>query len=100
MGIQGYRLGSSYIPYDMIAKLHEGERVLTAEQNKKYNENNLDSISSTGIIEAGVHDLIAAIQAQTKDIIDYLSSIGNNTFSFDKSNINMLPQMGNTRVVF
>lgn len=32
----GYANGSEYIPRNMIAKLHQGERVLTKEENKNY----------------------------------------------------------------
>lgn len=98
--LKGYSTGSSYIQYDQIAQLHAGERVLTANQNKDYTENLVGSGSSTGIIEAGVRDLISAIQDQTKTILDYLSSVGSNTFSYSESSMSMLPRMGNTRVVF
>lgn len=100
LGLNQFLLGSSYIPYDMIARLHEGERVLTAEQNRKYNENMIDLSGNSGIIEAGISDLIAAIQEQTKNIIEYLSTIGTNTFSYSDSTMNMLPSMGNTRVIY
>lgn len=36
MGIQGFRVGSSWIPHDMLAFLHQGERILTASQNKEF----------------------------------------------------------------
>lgn len=100
MNINNYRAGSSYIQYDQIAQLHAKERVLTAEQNREYTENLIGSGSSTGVIEAGVKDLISAIQDQTRTILDYLSSVGSNTFSYSESTMNMLPRMGNTRVVF
>ena len=33
--LSGFAIGSSYIPYDMPAMLHRGERVLTATENRK-----------------------------------------------------------------
>ena len=98
--LSSYRSGSSYIQYDQIAQLHAKERVLTAEQNREYTENLIGSGSSTGVIEAGVKDVVSAIQEQTKNILEYLSSVGSNTFSYSESTMNMLPRMGNTRVVF
>ena len=34
--LPSYDVGSSYIQYDQIAKIHEGERILTAEENKDF----------------------------------------------------------------
>jgi len=34
-----YRVGSNYIAQDQVAMLHEGERVLTAAENKTWNQN-------------------------------------------------------------
>ena len=93
--LTGYKLGSSYIPYDMIAQLHAGERVLTANQNKEYTKE-LET-GNGSIIVNSIQDVVSAIQNQTKTIIDYLSTMNfNNSSGFKK--MSMLPSMGNTKV--
>ncbi|MDY5929899.1 MAG: hypothetical protein SPJ27_07685 [Candidatus Onthovivens sp.] len=93
--VKQYKLGSSYIPYDMIAQLHAGERVLTANQNKEYTKE-LET-GNGSIIVNSIQDVVSAIQNQTKTIIDYLSTMNfNNSSGFKK--MNMLPSMGNTKV--
>ena len=93
--VKQYKLGSSYIPYDMIAQLHAGERVLTANQNKEYTKE-LET-GNRSIIVNSIQDVVSAIQNQTKTIIDYLSTMNfNNSSGFKK--MSMLPSMGNTKV--
>lgn len=93
--VKQYKLGSSYIPYDMIAQLHAGERVLTANQNKEYTKE-LET-GNGSIIVNSIQDVVSAIQNQTKTIIDYLSTMNfNNSSGFKK--MSMLPSMGNTKV--
>lgn len=93
--LKGYKLGSSYIPNDMLAILHAGERVLTANQNKEYTEELQTGNGS--IIVNSIQDVVSAIQNQTKTIIDYLSTMNfNNSSGFKK--MSMLPSMGNTKV--
>lgn len=93
-----YKLGSSYIPYDQLALVHAGERVLTAGQNKEYTNELTSGNSTSSIIQAGVQDIVIAIKTQTADIINYLSTMSFNNSSFGNSQLNMLPAMGNTKV--
>lgn len=40
----GHKDGIAYVPYNnYLARLHEGERVLTAEENKEYLANNIEN---------------------------------------------------------
>lgn len=96
--LKGFKLGSTYIPSDMLAILHAGERVLTAGQNKEYTEELTSGNSASSIIQAGVQDIVIAIKTQTTEIINYLSTVSFNNSSFGNSQINMLPAMGNTKV--
>lgn len=98
MGIKEFKIGSSYIPYDMLAMVHTGERVLTEGQNKKYTEELVSGNSSSSIIQAGVQDIVVAIKTQTSEIINYLSTIKIGGSAFGNSHLNMLPSMGNTKV--
>lgn len=95
--LEKFRLGSSFIPTDMMAILHKGERVLTANQNKEFTENNLAG-NNSGIIRESVRDIVVAIQQQTQDIIMTIRSLklDSNTST---SKLNMSPIMGNTRVI-
>lgn len=94
--IAQYKLGSSFIPYDMIAQLHAGERVLTANQNKEYTQEL--NTGSGSILVNSIQDVVVAIQSQTKTIIDYLSTMSfNNGNGFKK--LSMSPSLGNTKVL-
>ena len=95
--LEKFRLGSSFIPTDMIAILHKGERVLTANQNKEFTENNLAG-NNSGIIRESVRDIVVAIQQQTQDIISTIRSLKFDSNS-STTKLNMSPIMGNTRVI-
>ena len=96
--LKGYKLGSTYIPNDMIAQLHEGERVLTANQNKEYTEEL--TTGRTDIIQIGLQDVVSAIRQQTNDILTYLRELSISSNSSMSSMLNMSPVMGNTRVTY
>ena len=34
--LPSFDVGTDYVPYDMVAKVHQGERILTAEENMAY----------------------------------------------------------------
>ena len=98
--IKKYALGSTYIPNDMIAELHAGERVLTPPQNKQYTEELVSGKSSVNVIQTSIQDVVIAIKNQTSEIINYLSTMSFSNSSFGNSQVNMLPSMGNTKVTF
>ena len=76
MGITEFKLGSTYIPEDMIAQLHAGERVLTAEQNKSYTQE-LMSTNSELLNLQNLNDFINRINEQNNiaDLYDIESSL-------------------------
>ena len=51
-GLPGHKDGLSYVPYDnYVARLHKGERVLTAKENKEYMSDNINNkISNNNIV--------------------------------------------------
>ena len=98
LNLQKFKIGSSFIPFNLIAQLHKGERVLTEMQNKEYTENLISGKNTANIIELSVKDIVSAIQNQTSDIINYLRQLSLNTVSNNLS-LNMSAEMGNTRIV-
>ena len=98
INLNEYRIGSTSIPYDMIAEVHANERVLTDNQNKEYTEQLITGKTTTNIIELGLQDVVNAISKQTQDIISYLNQLSFNNRP-NTSSVNMLSEMGNTRVI-
>lgn len=98
INVSQYKLGSTFIPYDQLALVHAGERVLTAGQNKEYTNELVSGNSSASIIQTGVQDIVMAIKTQTSEIINYLATMNFNNSPFGSSHVNMLPTMGNTKV--
>lgn len=98
INLNEYRIGSTSIPYDMIAEVHANERVLTDNQNKEYTEQLITGKTTTNIIELGLQDVVNAISKQTQDIISYLNQLSFNNRP-STSSVNMLSEMGNTRVI-
>lgn len=50
--------GSAYIPYDMVARLHRGEEVLTASQARKYREGSSSGFDMTTF----ANTMVSAVQ--------------------------------------
>jgi len=97
--IKGYKLGSTYIPEDMTAQLHKGERVLTADQNKIYTEESIGGNKSIDIIKLSAKDIIKSIENQTQEIVNAIFAITRSSNSIDGTSLTVLPNVGNTRFV-
>ena len=94
-GLTGYRVGSSYIPYDTLAWVHAGERIMNQAQNTQYTQE--ISTGGSSMVASGARDIIAAIQQQTTQILDFLSTNMSST-SFTNSRLSIVPTMGQTRL--
>lgn len=96
--IKGFALGSTYIPHDMMAFLHAGERVLTTGQNKEYTEQLINN-GSSNLVGYGIKDIVDAIKEQTTTFLNYLQGLSFNNESMGISELNMSPTMGNSKIV-
>lgn len=97
VGHAGYKIGSRYIPEDMIAMLHEGEAVIPKGEmeqiNKLSNPSNPYVNSGGNVIPQNLLDTLSNINST-----DYSKSLDNilsaeQTGSFDSDSFNRLPKI-------
>ena len=95
--LSSYKVGSTFISFDQIAQLHQGERILTEQQNIEYTKS-LEQGNT--LINLGMQDLIIAIQEQTIAVVNAINnkSSGYVGEPIRFSNTNMSSTMSNTRI--
>ena len=85
--------GAEFIPYDQLAYVHKGEKIVTEHETTTQAEQ-LNSNNTNAIVEA-IHELLNAIHGQTRDLSSGLSNINNNSSS--ETIMNMRPTIGLAR---
>lgn len=108
---QSYAVGTPYVSHDQLAVIHQGEAILTAQENK----NNLMSLLGVRTDQLEVqrstsNDIIKAIQAQTETLKAVLEKLGISLQKSDSttsshnpfanpfnSNVTLSPAIANTR---
>lgn len=75
-----YAIGSSYIPYDQMALLHRGERVLTATENRRGTGDGIDYTRLEDSIVASIRAGMADAQV-TAVVTDRQVAKGSNRFN-------------------
>lgn len=68
-GLFGFAGGTPYVPYDMTANIHRGERILTAEENRAF---------SSGMMGGGGGDVIVNVTNNTSSRVTTSTSEGSN----------------------
>ncbi len=79
-GLPSYDVGTTYVPYDQVAKIHKGEVIMTAQEAaimRKYfgSGGNISSGRSSVTMETLLRDLIGAVKAGSAATSDKLESI-------------------------
>ena len=88
LGLPGFDIGSNYIPYDMPAIVHEGERIFTAADNRQVmqilqrgasvGEGNADVVAALRDVQRAIekHDrFLEAISESSGETADTISSV-------------------------
>lgn len=105
-----FRVGLSYNPHDRLAYIHQGEAVLTKQENEKRLEGLLPTQSlvesNKEAAQITANEVVNAIKSQTTEVLAALQQIINrlssNQLTSIKRNDNeslrtMMPQIANTR---
>jgi hypothetical protein len=70
--IKGYYHGLDYVPYDgYVARLHKGERVLTAKENREYSKGGRNVIVQFGDIH--LHGVGGDMRKAAREFMNYLA---------------------------
>lgn len=87
-GYNSYDVGSPYIPYDQIAMIHKGERILTAEENKDFTENILNGSNTSSGSSSGALSFDTDLEKLGKgqlDAIELGNEIAQESYDFNNT---------------
>ena len=72
LSLPSFAVGTNYLPYDMIAQLHEGERIIPKADNLRLEQRLSQGGSDTSALEAAVDRLTAKV-ADQQSVLDKIS---------------------------
>jgi hypothetical protein len=61
VGIPKLASGTNYVPYDMLAQIHQGERIIPAADNQQLMNNNMEMVQEIRLLNQRIGDLEQAI---------------------------------------
>jgi hypothetical protein len=79
--LRGFAVGTNYVPTDMPAKIHEGERIIPAADNRELMRRLASPGENSAVLVAAVERLTEENRGMRKDLNDALYAIAKNTMN-------------------
>lgn len=79
--LRGFAVGTNYVPADMPAKIHEGERIIPAADNRELMRRLASPGENSAVLVAAVERLTEENRGMRKDLNDALYAIAKNTMN-------------------
>jgi hypothetical protein len=79
--LRGFAVGTNYVPVDMPAQIHEGERIIPAADNRELMRRLASPSENSAVLVAAVERLTEENRGMRKDLNDALYAIAKNTMN-------------------
>jgi len=79
--LRGFAVGTNYVPVDMPAKIHEGERIIPAADNRELMRRLASPGENSAVLVAAVERLTEENRGMRRDLNDALYAIAKNTMN-------------------